>query len=502
MSRNIELWLSAKKRLDLFFSMNPSLGPLSAIIISISLFFKCLCILWGLPFLWVVMGNRRFFGIFIPSILAGFLLLQGSIGNFESQEPILGKARLHIHEVSWKRGPFSSSWVLKGMIKKFEPLKGKCLRRLPFTLYLPKAVRPPSAHQDYWIEGELKKSDFYGFSLKVGKEAEFVPIQGTWSLAQTRYELKRKFKRFVNEKVPFKRARTLLIGMTTGDLEDTLLSFTFSRFGLNHLLAISGFHFGVLALFLNFALYFFAPKVRIISLVILLTAFYLFVGYGPSLQRAWIVALVYLWGSYFERLTSPINVLCVSMAIVLVLNPFMLTHLGFQFSFGVTFAILLYTRPWLNFLYAFVEKRTKIDHIFLQATALGLAVHMMAIPLSLYHFHKFYLMGFVFNLIIPPLVGVILLCFMVGLGFSLLIPQLGGYVLFSLGYLTEKLMQIIFWIPTSIDFCWRVPFFPTLAIVVYSFIFLFGGAFFQPFSKPFFIPYLMDEGVESVEDTS
>lgn len=400
-------------------------------------------------------------------------------GNLHFEGAISGEAQLHINELKLSQSAFGRSYVLKGFIKDFKGVNGQKMRHLPFSLYIPKKLQVPLANKDYKVFGKLQKGSFYGYSLKVDREARFIPIPKTFSLAQKRYEIKKRFKNFLKKKIPFKNARLLLVGMSTGDFQDTYLSFTFSRFGLSHLLAISGFHFAVLALFLNFFLKVFPMKVRLISLAALLTAFYFFIGYGPSLQRAWIVALVYIWGSYQERLLTSVNVLSLSMILVLVLNPLMLFNMGFQFSFGITFAILLFYQPILKGLFFLVQKRSQIDTWILNAVALGLAVHLVALPLSLFHFHKFYWIGFVFNLWMPLLVSFFLFGFM---GLLIVCPLLNGvanYGFYVLGYVVEKVMQFIFWVPTSFDDCLRVPYFPDWLIINYLFLLMLLGSFTQ-----------------------
>ncbi len=481
--------LLINERANHFISEHPMVLPLSGVIFSIALYINGLEVVVLMPFWGLIIGWRRMLRIFLPLCITIYGALFLYIGDLSFKGSLKGRARLHFHEVNFSSSTFGRSWVYKGIITQFEAKSSRKLRRLPFTLYLPKGIKPFKANGDYWVEGELLKSDFYGYKLKVAKDASFVRVAKSQCMAQKRYELKKKFRRFINKHIPFKNGRTLLIGMATGDFQDNFLSFTFSRFGLNHLLAISGFHFAILALFLTALLKFVPLKLRLFALAVSLSLFYFFVGYGPSLSRAWIVALVYLWSLYQKRLVTSVNVLSIAMVIVLILNPFMINHLGFQFSFMVTFGILIYYRPCFIFLKKVFPTVSLVDEAILKSLALGCAVHIAALPISLFHFHKFYWMGFIFNLIVPLIVSFILFSFMSALFLSLIFPTVASYGLYTVGYAAEKLVQIIYWVPTSIDYCLRVPFFPSVVMQIYIFLFFLIGANLQKQKETFHIKY-------------
>lgn len=460
-----------QSKTDLFLQTHPSLLLLSRLLVSISLFLNSLWCAWVCVFWAFLIGKKRFWATFLPLtlLLYGDLFLY--IGNFHFQGSLKGRALLHLQKVNLVQGSFGRNWVYTGVVRKLEVENGRIIRHLPFTCYLPGKLKRPLANKDYWVDIELLKSDFYGFKVKIDKEARFKEVPYTYSLAEKRYFLKEKFKKFIHQHIPFKNAQTFLVGMATGDFQDNFLAYTFSRFGLNHLLAISGFHFALLAIFLSFLLKWAPLNLRLLFLATLLTSFYLFVGYGPSLQRAWIVAIVYIWSLYQKRIVTSINVLSISMILVLAMNPFMLMHLGFQFSFMITFAILIYTHPCFIFLKKIFPPISKIDGAVLKALALGLAVHVAALPICLHHFHKFYWIGFILNLIVPAIVSFLLFGFMSVLLLYPLIPKLASFGLYAVGYLAEKLVQAIFWLPTSLDYCLRVP--VSSAILMQGFILLF-----------------------------
>ena len=290
--------------------------------------------------------------------------------------------------------------------------------------------------------------------------------------------MKFEFKNFLKTKIPSKNAREFLIGISTGDFSNAYLSFTFSRFGLNHLLAISGFHFGLLVLFLNILLRAFLPhKIKSLFLIVATTLFFLFVGNGPSLSRAWIISIVYLLGSLVERPANAINTLSVAALLILTLDPLILTHLGFQFSFLVTYAILMYTSKVRNQLLKILLVKNSIDRHVVMALSLGISVHLVAIPLTLFYFHKFFLMSFFWNLFIPAAVGILAMIFLSAILTYFIVPNLALFLFKIDSYFTDHLLKTLFWVPTSLDYAIRVPVFPSYVLILYLTLFFALGLF-------------------------
>lgn len=466
-----------KNNFKVFLRLNPALELALLIIISISIYisvyyiFICALVLMGIS------GLKRALLVYLSLILGGILALYLYYGGGLPKGETSGVARIHFQEVSYQAGFFGSSWVYSGVVLRFSGEKGT-FRNLPFKLYRRGKLGPIDANYDYEVEGILKKNDTYGYGLKVPPESTFRPLKKRFGLAQKRYELKKRFKAFLKSKVPFKSAREFLMGISTGDFSNAYLSFTFSRFGLNHLLAISGFHFGLLLLFLNLLLRPFLPlKIKTALLILALTFFFFFVGNGPSLARAWIVALIYLLGTIVEKPAGSINTLSLAMLAILILDPLMLTHLGFQFSFFVTYAILLYYPKIQRALLKKKSIKHPLEIWILKALALGLSVHLAAIPLTLFYFHKFFLLSVFYNFFVPTIVGALIIVLLSSLILYPLIPPLANILFYVDGYLTEQLLKFLFWIPTSVDYTIRVPIFPFPFLLAYLIIFLGIGSF-------------------------
>ena len=112
------------------------------------------------------------------------------------------------------------------------------------------------------------------------------------------------------------------------------------------------------------------------------------------------------------------------MLIELLINPLAAANLGFQFSFGSCFGILLLYHPIEEQFRRILPKRQAEDAFCLSLPAqiaylitsslrrsmsLTSAVNIAILPILLFHFGKFPLLSLLYNLFFPPLVGLALL---------------------------------------------------------------------------------------------
>lgn len=456
-----------------YLKAQPALEVALIQIISLILFFKSP---YALPLLLILMGSlgfKRAICFVLPLvILFGsyfYLFYQGAPPYGEQ----VGSAKIHLKKVSFQSGFFGSSWIYSGVVERFQGAKGT-YTNLPFTYQRKGKLAPLNTDYDYEVEVLLKRKETYGYSLKLAPEREFRPLKKNWGLARKRYQMKQAFNQFLKKKIKSKGAREFLMGITTGDFSNPFLSFTFSRFGLNHLLAISGFHFGLLLLFCNFILTpIFSKKWKTLLLILFLAGFYFFVGDTPSLSRAWIVSTLYLIAVLIDKRPSPINTLSLALSLILILDPLMIYHLGFQFSFWVTYGILFYS----NRIEQWIKKRAFrnffLKNTLIKAVALGLSVHVAAVPLTLYYFHKFYFLSFIFNFFVPLIVGGTLFIFLSALLIYCFAPFLAHYLFFMVNHVTKWLLDLIYWVPTSFDYCMRVAVFPLSLLFCYLILFVF-----------------------------
>ncbi len=341
----------------------------------------------------------------------------------------------------------------------------------------------PAANSDYKVVGTLKPTKSGGYLFAPSKEAPWLQVGSTWSFAEWRYHSKAFVSRWVSEHITSTRAGSFLSGIATGDFDDRLLSFELARFGVQHIMAISGFHFGILAAVLGLALRsLLGGRRAAIGLLMLMTAYFIFIGSSPSVSRAWITIAVALLAYLWHCKEHALNSLGVALLCVLVSNPLSVINLGFQFSFLATAAILLGYKAFNEGLQTLWQKRSLARALQLssqdqhgyyllsltrQSLALTLAVHLVAVPLTLYHFHKFPFMSLLYNLFFPFLVSISMLLLILAALLAFL-PPVAAWLHGLNSYFTDMTLNLTFHMPPSIDYTVRMDAFPYEWVILYT----------------------------------
>ncbi len=248
-----------------------------------------------------------------------------------------------------------------------------------------------------------------------------------FDLSEPRGQWKRSTAEYIERQMEDEGAAKLVAGLVTGNFTERASVIDFQRLGLSHLMAISGFHFSLIAMFLGVCL---RGRLGALMVMILLGAYLVFMGATASVVRAFVMAMVGLGGVLLERPANALNSLGVALVVVLLVDPAMCSSIGFQFSFLCTAAILTFYQPidqwlkrWLGgYSVSQVKEMGLLDqHGFVvlvwirRAVALTLAVHVVALPLTLYYFGTFPLLSLIYNLFFPPLVAAVMLLFPISL---------------------------------------------------------------------------------------
>lgn len=382
-----------------------------------------------------------------------------------------GMALFKIDSFSRVSKHYGHSWLYKGTIQSFHFQNEVIAYNIPANIQLSSNLVPPKANRSYLIEGILREISPYKFVIIPNKDKPWIPIPWTFSFADFRYQAKQAVSNYIYKNYHSSHVAAFLVGIATGDFQDRLLSYEFSRFALQHIMAISGFHFAIVASLLNFILsIFFSPKKTAAILILLLTVYFSFLGWAPSIMRAWVSATLLLASTLFERKSSGLNSLGIGLMGILLLDPLACTSLGFQFSFASTAAILLVYSPIDKILQKLFPKRplgVMIDmnslnqhaYTFLNwsraAISLTIAVNSVALPLTLYYFQKFPLMGLVHNLFFPFLVSISMIFLFFGSFVSFLIAPLGSLLHRMNEIYTQFVLNYTFNMPTTLDTYWR-----------------------------------------------
>ncbi|MBQ4429308.1 MAG: ComEC/Rec2 family competence protein [Clostridia bacterium] len=113
--------------------------------------------------------------------------------------------------------------------------------------------------------------------------------------------------------------------------------------GTAHLLAISGFHMGIIVGAISLLI----PKrrrlLRFIVILAFASAYCTVAAYTPGIVRAAVMTACILGANLLERRPDMLSSLSLASILILTVNPFQLYSLGFQFSFSAVFGIALFS---------------------------------------------------------------------------------------------------------------------------------------------------------------
>jgi competence protein ComEC len=121
----------------------------------------------------------------------------------------------------------------------------------------------------------------------------------------------------------------------------------FLRSGMQHVLAISGQHIGLLIAFLLAigACVRLPRKAAFLAAGVLTAAYIPLTGAPVSVVRSGLMLACLLPGVLLERPSSGLHALCLTASLDLLIDPFNVLNLGFQLSYGATLALILCSRP-------------------------------------------------------------------------------------------------------------------------------------------------------------
>ncbi len=225
----------------------------------------------------------------------------------------------------------------------------------------------------------------------------------------------------------------------------------FAGAGAMHILCVSGLHVGVIYLILKTMLLFLRriPGGLYIQTFLVLVLIWLYAsitGFSPSVLRASTMFSFVAAGQIFYRRANIYNTLAASAILLLIIDPYIITRIGFQLSYLAVVSIVS-IQPMLY-------KRVQVKNAILDKAwgivTVSIAAQVATGPLSLFYFHQFPNYFLLTNLIVIPLSGMIIY----GGLFTLLVHQVPW-----LGYIAGKLLHgLLFALHTSVKQIEGLPF--------------------------------------------
>lgn len=277
------------------------------------------------------------------------------------------------------------------------------------------------------------------FSTMVYPDVDLVGEGGGNSLLDVVYSVRYRLSRSLSQAVAEPQsslAQALLLGRRTTLPPE--LTQAFRDTGTSHLLAISGLHVGVLlGLSVAFSRWLLGARRQLYLLVPLLSvwAYAALSGMSPSVERAAIMGSIYLAGMYLGRQNSIMPALAVAAAIMVGIQPGVLTSVSFQLSFTAMAGLALLAPPierWLRRAFSEGEDEGSWTRALSYAIAATVAATVATLPLVAFYFHQLSLVGLPATLLALPAVPFILVT---------------GLVTSLLGLVSLGAAQVVGWAP-------------------------------------------------------
>lgn len=168
----------------------------------------------------------------------------------------------------------------------------------------------------------------------------------------------------------------------------------FQRWGLSHILAISGLHVGIIVALLYVLLvrYSIATKEKAqIFMIVFLPIYAILAGGQPSVWRASLMIVLVLLLHRMRLRYSYTDIVSVIFIVLIIFDPYIVYHVGFQLSFAVTFGLIL-SATWISMSPSHLEKAVQISFVS----------QMMILPLQLHYFSTFQPLSILLNVVIVP----------------------------------------------------------------------------------------------------
>ena len=210
---------------------------------------------------------------------------------------------------------------------------------------------------------------------------------------------------------------SVLQALTLGDRSeiDDEIRQAYVASGAMHILAVSGLHVGIIFMLFNFLLKFLdkikykekhiGTWLKAALLIIIIWSFAILSGLSPSIRRAAVMFTFVIIGKALNRHINIYNSISASAFILLIINPYQITEVGFQLSYAAVLGIIFFQPK----IVALLKIKNRILYYLWSLTAVSIAAQITTFPITLYYFHIFPTFFFLSNIIVIPAATLIII---------------------------------------------------------------------------------------------
>lgn len=223
------------------------------------------------------------------------------------------------------------------------------------------------------------------------------------------YTLRHDVLRFAEAKLEamYGKDAPMIKALVYGDRSEMSDELTdlFSKSGTAHILALSGFHVGILAAAVHVLFAKQSVRTRGIGVCLVLITYAFLTGLRPSILRAVIFFALYYLAFLQTEKFDLFSASAMTASFLLVLDPRDLYDRGFVLSFVGVFSIALFYIPFRRLF----KSRRSGSHPIVEAVSLTLAAQALTLPLGWYYFGRISLVSVLSNLVVVPLISLMMI---------------------------------------------------------------------------------------------
>ncbi len=288
-----------------------------------------------------------------------------------------------------------------------------------------------------------------------------------------------------------KEIASLVKGIVLGDnseIEETVEE-NFRTSNISHVLAVSGMHVSYIIIGIHL---FFQPiigKKRTRCIIIIFLIFYIFItGFSTSIVRASTMGILAIGARILHKKNDIWTSIAISLGVILIYNPFLITNIGLQFSYLGTIGIILFHKNVLKVLgsirfknkkrkYRFNRNITLLVAKIKEILSVSISAQLAIFPIMIYHFNLLGIYFLITNLLVSMIIGPIIILSSLVIIFSLIWNPLAQLISFFL----EILVQILIMISNLSKLPFAKIYLPTPKILIimlyYFFILIFNNIY-------------------------
>ncbi len=273
---------------------------------------------------------------------------------------------------------------------------------------------PPLSYSRVNIYGESKKIPTEGFINKLNKNEYIIyadDVKIVKSYAFFRFFSKMRKRIEENTYLSMKSSEAMLFLSSICGISS--LSYDekkpFIGTGTAHIFAVSGLHVGILGESIDKITTPFGSGYQSFSILLVLLFVFL-VGFRVSAIRAFLMYGISALSTAVGREQIPINTLSLIALAILLLSPLALFTVSFQMSFAAILGLLVIA----PIIYSFFPK-----HFLFRMLSEVVSVQLILFPIIAFYFHSLFVISFIANLIVIPLMYILMPIGILQLLFSL-----------------------------------------------------------------------------------